>query len=320
MACSIEFGQNGHTKLYGYDTSNNYELFWTSHDYNNQRGPAHCESCRTDGTFEGVFYGLCAQCSEKAGPCQCVYCRVAGVDGHKRVERRQNICKFIKTIQSAIDDLKRDYPTDEYGIVKEGIESGFYILDLHTKHQYAKFLDEIRTPDEVNQLTVGELLWRWQPERPVPEAVIYPAIVAAKRSGIWDWVQKMWRESCIDIEKYEERVRKQMLTCTGCECDVGIPVPVKDINKECIRCETVVPANEMDLIGYCLECQNEPFKCLACNEVVALKTVQKGHCWDCQYVYCAECNTMDHILNIDERGYCAICQNPDHDEGWPKGD
>lgn len=298
MACSIELGQNGRTKLYGYDTSNNYELFWTLHDYNNERGQAHCELCRTDGTFEGVFYGLCAQCSENAGPCQCVYCRVAGVDGHKLVERRQNICKFIKTIQSAIDDLKRDYPTDEYGIVKEGIESGFYILDLHTKHQYAKFLDEARTPEEVNQLTIGELLWRWQPERPVPEAVIYPAIVAAKRSGIWDWVQKMWRESCIDIE----RIRKQTLTCAECKC---------------VRCGQV---NEMDNIGYCLECQNEPFKCLACNEVVALKTVQKGHCWDCQYVYCTECNTMDHILNMDDRGYCAICQNPDNDQGWPKGD
>jgi len=347
MTYFIEFGQDGRTQLYGYSTINTYEFNWVVEDYGKGRGPAQCEFCRTDGMFEGVFYGLCVSCSRKAGPCQCVYCRIAGVDGHKRIERRQNICKFIKTIQSAIDDLKRDYPTDEYGIVKEGIESGFYILDLHSKCQYEKFHEEVRTPDEVNQLTIGELTWRWQPESLVPDSVICSAIVAAKRSGIWEWVKKMWLESCIDIERWEDRLVKyhggknpanKILFCDCCDANF-IAIPDKYAQKhfcpkctdaktqvlngarcKCIRCETDVPAVELDNIGCCLECQNEPFKCLACNEVVALKTIQKGHCWDCQYVYCTECNTMDHILNMDERGYCAICQNPDHDQGWPKGD
>lgn len=313
MAYSLEFGLTM-TKLYNYYVSNTYEYNWVVNDYNKGRGPAQCLFCRSDGMFDGVFYGLCTSCSRKAGPCQCVYCRVAGVDGHKLIERRQNICKFIKELQTVINDLKRDYPTDEYGIVKDGINAGNYILGLHTKHQYAKFMEECTIPFEVNQLSIGELLWSHQPELYVPDSVICSAIVAAKRTGIWEWTKKMWRESYIDVKRYEDRCVKfykdgnpsnVILFCSGCE-DAFISIPGKTIQKR--------------FCPKCINAESEMVNCVACKEVVALQTAKKGHCWDCQYVKCTECNYLEHVMNIDEKGYCLLCQNPDHDQGWPKGD
>ena len=138
---SVEFGQEEYIMLYGVKTAKTIPFNWLQTDHNNatlKRGPSYCDMCKKDGMFEGIFYGLCTKCCTTNGFCPCVYCRVAKKDGHKRTERRINICNFIKTLQSAINDLRRDYPDDEYGIVKEGIETGYYILNLHTKYQYEK--------------------------------------------------------------------------------------------------------------------------------------------------------------------------------------
>lgn len=35
---------------------------------------------------------------------------------------------------------------------------------------------------------------------------------------------------------------------------------------------------------------------------------------------CKECRSRVYFEEIDERGYCLECQNPDYDPLWPKGD
>ena len=42
----------------GFKISISIPLNWEWCEYNSNRGPSHCETCRTDGMFEGVFYGL----------------------------------------------------------------------------------------------------------------------------------------------------------------------------------------------------------------------------------------------------------------------
>jgi len=209
--------------MYGYTMSNTYDSYWASDDYKCGRGPAKCESCRTDGVFEGVFYGLCVQCSELLGPCQCVTCRKTGQDDHKLIERRKNICNLIKDLQIVVRDLKHDYPTDEYGIVKEGIESGIYILDLHTRYQYNNIKEGV-----IRMVTKG----------------------------------------------------KSIISCNVCGTNfLGEKIP-----------------SYFDCSYVCKKCIEES-----------------------EFGYCTECNDQTRWDELDTRGYCLICQNPDHDVGWPKG-
>lgn len=216
-------GLNEYNNIHGYAISNTYPSCWANDDYTSGRGPAKCELCRQDGTFEGVFYGLCMNCCEKLGPCQCVNCRGGKEDNHKIIERRQNICKLIKDLRMVVNDLKHDYPTDEYGIVKEGIESGFYILDLHTKQQYSNIKDVIIR--------------------------------------------------VVTKEKY-------IVGCNVCgKSFLGGPLTLE------IACSYV-----------CKQCTEES-----------------------EFGYCKECNDKTMLNELDMRGYCLICQNPDHDVGWPKG-
>ena len=200
MAYSLEFGQIGWTILYGIKTSNNIPFYWVVNDFNHGRTPAECETCKQDGMFEGIFYGLCAQCCIKSGYCKCVYCSVAKKDGHKRIECRTNFCKLIKDLQMVVDDLKHNYPNDEYGIVKEGIDAGIYILNIHTKFQYEKMENETRMPEEVCTLSNGELTFRWNPSMEIPESVINAAIKASKRLGTYEWVQEFWGEEIMKKE------------------------------------------------------------------------------------------------------------------------
>ena len=196
MAYSIEYGQDGYTTFYGFKTSNAIPFDWIVNDYNKGLGPAHCNMCKQNGSFEGIFYGLCVKCCPNSShcPCPCVYCRVAKKDGHKRLERRINMCNFIKSLQSVVDDLRRDYPTDEFGIVKEGIESGLYILNLHMNKQYEKMLVDATPPEEVSCLSIGELIYRWNPSMEVPDSVCYAALKAAERLGTIEWVKALWSE------------------------------------------------------------------------------------------------------------------------------
>ena len=93
--------------------------------YNEKKcGPNYCKECQTKGSFEGIFYGLCTTHHEIIGT----------NDNHGCMK----MFEFIQEIQKCINDARADYPTDEYGIVKEAIESGHYILDLYTKSFYER--------------------------------------------------------------------------------------------------------------------------------------------------------------------------------------
>jgi len=265
----------------GFKVANSIPLNWVWCEYNSRRGPSHCETCRTDGMFEDVFYGLCSECCA-SDPCPCVYCRVAKKDGHKRIERRTNIGKFIKTIQLVVDDLRRDYPTDEYGIVQDGIEAGFYILDLHTVHQYEQIMIDGALPAEVNQLSIGELSWRCNLSADVPISVRAAALKAAERTGIMEWVQELWG---VDMQPHEK-------TTDFTECEQQF--------KMCDNCSTWMWINSGDMCDACMEAYMQDM-----NE------------YDIQ---CKECGNWVLAKETDVRNYCLDCQNPEYDPVWPMGD
>lgn len=296
----------GYSMLNGIVTSNTipYNLFEIEHKKG--LGAAHCATCKQDGMFEGIFYGLCATCCETSGRCPCVYCRVAEKDGHKRVERRINLCKFIKEIQIVIADLRRDYPNDEYGIVKEGVESGFYILNLHTKAQYEKMSSETEFPDEINKLEPDDVAWIWDPLLEVSETSCIAALKAANRMGIYEWVKALWSgtkyESLImsseEIQQVQQIIQKSQKILE--EVDRFLAVPVNEKKHDiCIQCEYIMPIN----CGKCtsFECMDEEFQ-------------------DDYDVQCSECETWIPTFETDERGYCRDCQNPEYDPAWPMGD
>ena len=296
MACSIEFGQEGWTTLYGIKTSNNIPFNWLVNDFNNERGPSNCETCKTDGMFEGIFYGLCETCCAKTLPCQCIYCRIAKKDGHKHIERRSNMCRFIKSIQSVINDLKRDYPTDDYGIVAEGIDSGMYILNLHTECQYGQLLNDFCLPHEVSQLAIGEqYLWQHNPKADVSAAAYTAAIKAAKRTGIFEWFQDLCGEEHMLVEADETEADET----EAAETEAGE-------TKKCDECGITI---------------SKGTKCYHCAvEHLPEWNRDEADEPDEDFEYCAECDTRVHIEEIDQRGYCLDCQNPEYDPVWPKGD
>ena len=304
MASSIVFveGEEGWTVLYGIKTSNTIPFHLVMNWNNNTIGPSHCETCRTDGTFEGVFYGLCGECCARSERCTCVYCHVAKKDGHNHIERRTNMGKFIKTIQLVIDDLRRDYPVDEYGIVKDGIESGFYILTLHTQCQYEKMQSETVLPLEVTQLSIGELNFRWNPAMTVTETVCEAALKAAERTGILEWVQELW-----GIPAKKEKVVWHSDHCDLNAVNIdwrGIPYccPFDLWHKEKIE------QQEQD--------QQE-------HDIQELKADADANAGDDLYdfdVQCAECETWISAKETDNRDYCRDCQNPEYDPVWPMGD
>ena len=86
-------------------------------------GPVHCGACRTQGSFEGVFYGLCDRC--------CI-----NTDETERIKTFE----FIQIIQKCIADTRLDHLTDEFEIVKDGIDAGFYILDLYIMGFYKRIM------------------------------------------------------------------------------------------------------------------------------------------------------------------------------------
>lgn len=194
MSNIIETGieQEKWSMTLGAKTANTIPYRWIAKEFQEQRGPVWCPHCKEDGSFEGIFYASCDRCSLYEGRCLCVYCIAAKKDGHNHLTRRANIFRFVKELQMVIEDLRRDYPGDEYGIVAEGIETGFYILNLHTAKQYELMLLDITPPFEVSQLSIGELTYRWNPERDVPETVIRAAVKAAKRLGILPWTKELW--------------------------------------------------------------------------------------------------------------------------------
>lgn len=106
--------------------SPNYPKEWIDMDsiislYNEDHyvGKDSCNNCKSYGCFEGVFYGLCSNCSSF------IY---EGKHG--------NLCEFILEIQTVVDELRREYPNDEYGIVSDAIDAGHYILNIRTKTIY----------------------------------------------------------------------------------------------------------------------------------------------------------------------------------------
>jgi len=242
----------------GFKISNSIPLNWEWIEYNSNRGPSHCETCRTDGMFEGVFYGLCSKCCAISDPCSCVYCRVAKKDGHKRIERRTNICNFIKTIQSVVDESRRDYPTDEYGIVQENIETGFYVLDLHTTQQYEQIMIDGAHPSEVNQLSIGELSWRLNPKMEIPVSVCEAALKAAERTDIMEWVKELWG---VDIQQFKtcDNCSTSMLINSGDMCDACMEAYMHEYDIQCKECGNWVLAKETDVRNYCLDCQNPEY-------------------------------------------------------------
>ena len=282
---SIEFGEEGWTILYGRKISNTIPVHLAVNWYKNDLGPSHCETCRVDGTFEGIFYGLCGQCCSLSERCTCVYCHVAKKDGHNHIERRANMGKFIKTIQLVIDDLRRDYPIDEYGIVQDGIESGFYILTLHTQCQYEKMQLESEVPTEVNQLSIGELIYRWNPTMAVPDSVREAALKAAKRTGILEWVEELWSLPP-PLPKVEFTLEEQQLW-ESFEKRMQYLRPLSDFAEQ--------------------------------DQEAATNDDDDDNLYDFD-VQCAECETWISAKETDDRDYCRSCQNPEYDPVWPMGD
>lgn len=283
-AYSIEFGQGEYIMLYGVKTAKTIPFNWLQTDHNLKKGPSHCDMCKKDGMFEGTFYGWCAKCCTTNGFCPCVYCRVAKKDGHKRTERRINICNFIKTLQSAINDLRRDYPDDEYGIVKEGIETGYYILNLHTKYQYEKMESETQFPDEINKLDPDDVMWIWNTSIEVSDISRQAAIKASRRLGIYDWVMELWGEdNSIENQQQSQSIENKFSPAT--------------LFHNCDKCNIWMWSADGNI---CEKCISYPM--------------------DDYDIQCKECNTWVSIKEIDERNYCCYCQNPEYDPVWPLGD
>jgi hypothetical protein len=329
MCYSIEFGQEGYTVLYGFKSSNTIPFHWLVNDYNKKLGPAHCNTCQEDGTFEGIFYGLCGKCAAISGHCPCVYCRVAKKDGHKRIEKLNTICKLIKTLQTVVAELKLDYPEDEYGIVKEGIESGLYILNLHTNQLYEDLNLEAVLPTEVTCRSNGELTYRWNPSWKVPDSVCFAALEASKRLGTYEWVKALWAGT-----KYES------LFSTDDQVEADAPAVVWH-SELCDRKEVYT---DFRGIAYCCpfdlwhkekvhnqekarELAEKKFK--ICDECGDIMPRNGGKCtgFECANeddedydVQCSECSTWIPKYEINKKGYCLDCQNPEYDPVWPKGD
>lgn len=309
---NISYGQEGWTTLYGIKTSNSISFHSVVKLFNSKCGPSNCETCRYDGTFEGVFYSLCAKCCATE-PCSCVYCRVANKDGHKHIERRTNIGKFVQELQTVVNDLRRDYPTDEFGMVQEGIDAGFYILNLHTAKQYELLLLDTVLPSEVSQLSNGELIYQWNPLMTVPNTVIQAALTAAKRTGILEWVHELWGMS--EKEKEQFTIDDQNVLATFEEklryiqplCNYSLPKKededededVEDFIRKC-DCGHLLTTDEGDLCHTCLEIY-----------------LQNAADYETQ---CLECDTWVTFKETDKRGYCLDCQNPEYDPVWPMGD
>jgi hypothetical protein len=97
----------------------NYPKEWVAMDEEKECGPGYCSNCTIYGSFEEVFYGLCLNCS-----------------GDYPNFNHGNINSFIIDLQSYVDELKKDYPNDEYGLVQEAIEEVKDILDMRTKAIY----------------------------------------------------------------------------------------------------------------------------------------------------------------------------------------
>ncbi len=106
-------------KSYGVAHSSNINMGNMIGYYGQRIGPSFCNVCQTQGTFEGVFYGLCDMCCS---------------DDPDRIK----LFKFIQEIQACVNTARQDYPTDEWDIVKDTIESGFYLLNIRTKAFYEK--------------------------------------------------------------------------------------------------------------------------------------------------------------------------------------
>jgi hypothetical protein len=286
---SVEFGQEEYIMLYGIKTAKTIPFNWLQTDHNNatlKRGPSYCDMCKKDGMFEGIFYGLCTKCCTTNGFCPCVYCRVAKKDGHKRTERRINICNFIKTLQSAINDLRRDYPDDEYGIVKEGIETGYYILNLHTKYQYEKMELETEFPYEINKLDPDNVMWIWNTSIEVSDISRKAAIEASKRLGIYHWVMELWGEE----ENNEKQEQSQSIVN---EFSPGT------LFNNCGKCNIWMWSADGNICDECLK---------------------SSYNMDDYDIQCKECNTWVSLKEVDERNYCRYCQNPEYDPVWPLGD
>ena len=105
-------------KSYGVAHSSNVDMMIMIDYYGQRIGPSFCKACQTQGTFEGVFYGLCDTCSDDPDHIK--------------------LFKFIQEIQECVNTARQDYPTDEFEIVKDAIESGFNILNIRTKAFYKK--------------------------------------------------------------------------------------------------------------------------------------------------------------------------------------
>ena len=108
-------------------------------------GPSHCAACRTHGSFEGVFYGLCDACCLESDYIKGLDSESDHIKGLDSESDRIKTFKFIKEIQKCIADTRLDHPNDEYEIVKDAVDAGFYILDLYTKAFYARMMAKYNT-------------------------------------------------------------------------------------------------------------------------------------------------------------------------------
>jgi hypothetical protein len=302
------------TITFGIKTANTIPYRWVATEFQNQHGPVWCQTCRKEGSFEGVFYASCPTCCSEKGSCSCVYCHVAKKDGHQHLMKRANIFKFVKELQTVIADLKRDYPEDEYGIVKEGIETGFYILNLHTAKQYELMLLDITLPFEVSQLSNEDLTYRWNPEREVPDNVIRAAVKAAKRLNIVSWAQALWSGT-----KYESSHVAEEFTPEEQRL-------VADFDK---KQKYLRPLQSTSAIQNALH-EEKDIDIIACDNCCAHLTTSEGDlCHTCLEAYmqnaadyetqCLECETWVTFKETDKRGYCLDCQNPEYDPAWPMG-
>lgn len=253
--------------LYGINCSRNIPFEWIIVDYNNKQGPWTCKSCIEEGTFEGVFYGLCNKCCESSQKCGCIYCRVANKDGHNRINKRMNITKIICEIKSYISILKQDYQNDEYGIVKEAIESGYYIIELHTKYQYEKMIQETALPEEVDQLDSNYNIWIWNPEVKPSDEAIEAAYKAAIRTNTTSWVLSLWGQAPSQAQPLAQtQPPAQPPAHTQAQAQAQPLAPPiktkyqqqKEYEIECDKCKecgSIVNIKEMDC-QLCLECRN----------------------------------------------------------------
>ena len=316
----------------GIKTANTVPYKWVTTEFQEQRGPVWCATCKKDGAFEDVFYSSCDKCSIHKGHCTCVYCRVANKDGHQHLVKRNNIFNFVKELQKVVNDLRRDYPNDEYGIVADAIESGFYILNLHTAKQYELMsLDEYQ-PFEMLMLSVGELTYRWNPKMEVPETVILAAVKAAKRMGILSWVKEMWSGT-----KYKLFLTAAEEDGCGAESSVMKHSELCDRNMIYMDYLSIPYCCSFDLwhkeklqhIEFAKMQQNEHDKkkftiCDKCGDTIPINgekyTGVECRCDEDYDIQCSECSTWIPKYETNEKGYCIDCQNPDYDPAWPKGD